>query len=270
MRGGVSLAVWMGGACRELVRLRQGSLGIPDEFVDGAAGAKVYKALLKECGYSEPVEIDVIAGTSAGGLNGVLLGWHLARGAGFGDDVRDMWLRLGDLGDLARRPLWNGHESLLRGDDYFFPQVRKALEQLDSDGVPCAQANHPLRLLVTATRLRPRTDAVFPGASACARAMRTRDWDKSVLGDPERWPAHVRAAVALCLASPAPMLVLAGPSFAVFHNDAFRSLLGKQARDDVFGEPLEQAWPQTARRLGPALQSVVRDGVAVASGSVPL
>ncbi|MCK8674591.1 patatin-like protein, partial [Rhodococcus sp. HM1] len=170
----MSLAVWMGGACRELVRLRQGSLGIPDEFVDGAAGAKVYKALLEECGYSEPVEIDVIAGTSAGGLNGVLLGWHLARGAGFGDDVRDMWLRLGDLGDLARRPLWNGHESLLRGDDYFFPQVRKALEQLDNDGVPCAQANHPLRLLVTATRLRPRTDAVFPGAGPRLGATESR------------------------------------------------------------------------------------------------
>ena len=68
-------------------------------------------------------------------MNGVLLGWHLARGAGFGDDVRDMWLRLGDLGDLARRPLWNGHESLLRGDDYFFPQVRKALEQLERWGL---------------------------------------------------------------------------------------------------------------------------------------
>ncbi|WP_420752195.1 patatin-like protein [Rhodococcus sp. O3] len=176
MRGGVSLAVWMGGACRELVRLRQGSLEIPDEFVDGAAGAKVYKALLEECGYSEPVEIDVIAGTSAGGLNGVLLGWHLARGAGFGDDVRDMWLRLGDLGDLARRPLWNGHESLLRGDDYFFPQVRKALEQLDGDGVPCAQANHPLRLLVTATRLRPRNDAVFPGAGPRLGATESRSF----------------------------------------------------------------------------------------------
>ncbi len=172
MRGGVSLAVWMGGACSELVRLRLGSLPHGPE----TAGAGVYRELLKACGYDQPVDIDVIAGTSAGGLNGVLLGWHLAHGASFGDDVRDMWLRLADLGDLSRRPLFDGNTSLLRGDDYFFPQVRAALEKLRRLSSPDARAQHPLRLLVTATRLRPRTDAVFPGTGPRLGAAESRSF----------------------------------------------------------------------------------------------
>jgi len=183
MRGGVSLAVWMGGACRELVRLRRGSLdmtpvtGSATPPADGAdAGTQIYGKLLKLCGYTDGVEIDVIAGTSAGGLNGVLLGWHLARGASFDDEVRNMWLRLADLGDLSRRPLGDGKASLLRGDTYFYPQLLAALKALDGSGHRANRASTPLRLLVTATRLQPRRDAVFPGAGPRLDATESRSF----------------------------------------------------------------------------------------------
>jgi len=56
MRGGVSLAVWMGGACREVARLR--------------AREGVYGRLLKHYGYSDGVVVDVLAGTVPGASMG--------------------------------------------------------------------------------------------------------------------------------------------------------------------------------------------------------
>ena len=52
-------------------------------------------------GYDE-VTIDVIAGASAGGLNGALLTSHLVCGMPFDNNIRDVWLRLGDLEPLTR------------------------------------------------------------------------------------------------------------------------------------------------------------------------
>ena len=87
MKGGVSLAVWIGGAVAELDLLR--SLRIFRKASDGSIAvvlklgrrptargglerrAKTYGALLAARGYHR-VEIDILAGASAGGLNSVL------------------------------------------------------------------------------------------------------------------------------------------------------------------------------------------------------
>ena len=61
IRGGVSLAVWIGGAASELDALR-GAPHIPPAF---------YADLLALGGYTG-VQIDVMSGASAGGLNAVL------------------------------------------------------------------------------------------------------------------------------------------------------------------------------------------------------
>src|SRR4051794_24479065 len=83
IRGGVSLAVWMGGACSEIATLRASATA--DEAQPGT-----YRRLLKLAGY-DTVTVDVIAGTSAGGLNGVLLSQHLVCGAQFGRRLRNLW-----------------------------------------------------------------------------------------------------------------------------------------------------------------------------------
>ncbi|MFD9406904.1 DUF3376 domain-containing protein [Streptomyces sp. NPDC059989] len=165
MRGGVSLAVWMGGACCETAALRRSapSAAGPDVEPEPA----FYRALLESCGYQD-VEIDVVAGTSAGGLNGALLACHLVYGMPFGNGVRNLWLRLGDLEGLLRRstPL-HVPDSLMHGDEVFYAELRKSLDDL----IPSADADPPnppsrpvgsLRLILTATRLRPRPDWVRP------------------------------------------------------------------------------------------------------------
>lgn len=126
MRGGVSLAVWMGGSCCEVAALRK---------KDG-----VYGELLKRCGYQD-VTVDVLAGTSAGGLNGVLLASHLLYGMPFGAGVRNVWLELGDLESLLRRAPYRGRapDSLLRGDEAFYARLREALNTLIPAENPSAE-----------------------------------------------------------------------------------------------------------------------------------
>ncbi|MFD8856356.1 DUF3376 domain-containing protein [Streptomyces vinaceus] len=156
MRGGVSLAVWMGGACCETAALRAAA------GQDPGPEAGLYPGLLKACRY-EDVDIDVLAGTSAGGLNGVLLACHLVYGMPFGPGVRDVWLRLGDLEGLLRRSTpFHVPASLMRGDEVFYKELRASLGRLLAQAPADWRPPASLRLILTATRLRPRQDRVRP------------------------------------------------------------------------------------------------------------
>lgn len=111
--GGVSLAVYENGVTRcfyDLVRGR-GVFRILGELLDASA------------------KVDVIAGTSAGGINGLFLAAALESGAEFAP-LADLWRRLGDLGTLLRDSKHAAvAESLLDGD-YFHSELIKAFEQL--------------------------------------------------------------------------------------------------------------------------------------------
>ncbi|MFD7080211.1 DUF3376 domain-containing protein [Streptomyces sp. NPDC059918] len=164
MRGGVSLAVWMGGACCETAALRAAARqpAVPPAGQEPAPDGGLYPGLLGVCGY-EDVDVDVLVGTSAGGLNGVLLACHLVYGMPFGRGVRDLWLRLGDLEGLLRRSTpFHVPTSLMRGDEVFYKELRDALGRLVDEAPPDWKPPASLRLILTATRLRPRRDRVRP------------------------------------------------------------------------------------------------------------
>jgi patatin-related protein len=153
MRGGVSLAVWMGGACREVARLRA-----------QAHQPGVYHELLQCYGY-DTVTVDVLAGTSAGGLNGVLMAAHLVYCMPFDHKIRNLWLQIGHLELLTRSPDERMPPSLLRGDDVFFERLRAELGtriRAPDRPRPSTAVDHPVRLILTSTRLRARPDAVRP------------------------------------------------------------------------------------------------------------
>jgi hypothetical protein len=131
MRGGVSLAVWIGGAVSEIECLRRaggppdgerrapGSPGNQPTGLDGSAPAPVsarstiYRALLDLAGYGN-VLVDVLSGASAGGLNGAV--YTAAQVHRFDmAALRDLWIRLGDIEALSRATTSAGRakESLL-------------------------------------------------------------------------------------------------------------------------------------------------------------
>ena len=136
MTGGVSLAVWMGGVARELnlldqaSRQREGAQTVPEEQLDPADREvrQRYLALLELL--DDVVRIDVLSGTSAGGINAALLATCHATGWDLGW-LRDVWLQAGDLELLLRDPATKDPPSLLRGDGVLLAQLDHNLERRD-------------------------------------------------------------------------------------------------------------------------------------------
>src|SRR5690606_14315743 len=89
MRGGVSLAVWIGGASAEIDALRRAA--------DEKEG--FWWELLQVSPYSRVV-VDVMAGASAGGLNGVLFASAIRHGFRM-DGLLDTWRRVAGVGTLT-------------------------------------------------------------------------------------------------------------------------------------------------------------------------
>jgi patatin-related protein len=149
MRGGVSLAVWMGGAVSEIDSLRRAQReGEQDSL---------YRRLLDACGYGS-VAVDVVAGASAGGLNGALLGACVVHDTPFDSRVRDLWLRLGDIACLVRPLRSVQPPSLLDGDGRFYAPLLTALEQLIARPrrSPRQSKTPRLDLVLTGTLVEPR------------------------------------------------------------------------------------------------------------------
>jgi hypothetical protein len=160
MSGGVSLAVWMGGVAREMNLLQEGSNLRQSEKVtvsaggsgSGSAGADaeirrpgngrlglggsadwddqcrgLYLALLKLLKVT--VTMDVLSGTSAGGINAALLGLSSAAGVDLGG-LRDLWLTTGSMDTLLRDPGEPSPPSLMQGDKVLFTQLDNGIRNL--------------------------------------------------------------------------------------------------------------------------------------------
>jgi len=96
LNGGVSLAIWMGGVTCELDRARRAAFPELRKLEGVGVWEQVCHALETQ------LTIDVIAGTSAGGLNGGVLATAIARRAAM-PILREQWKRLGDFDKLLIR-----------------------------------------------------------------------------------------------------------------------------------------------------------------------
>jgi patatin-related protein len=105
--GGSSLAVYMHGVTKEIHRLVRGSA--LDASSARTASERVYGRLLEELserdreGVRTRVVVDVIAGTSAGGINGICLAKALAHNLSQ-DELRNLWFERGDIDGLLAAP----------------------------------------------------------------------------------------------------------------------------------------------------------------------
>jgi hypothetical protein len=154
MNGGVSLAVWMGGVTHEIDRIRRAWVTETES---------VYAHVLKAVGCV--VQVDVIGGASAGGINGAALAGAVAfdrslatgRPITAGDDgasawMRDLWLELGSFSNLLRPSFPEGPPSLMQGDEYFLTRLASAFGDLTKPGSQAVSAaSRTIRYIATVT-----------------------------------------------------------------------------------------------------------------------
>lgn len=160
LNGGVSLAVWMAGVAYEIDLLRRASAGQGASDPDDAVAQQWARLCSPDEGPHRRVVIDVIAGTSAGGINGTLLATAIARGTtldpvSFEADtararrwLREVWTERAALERGKLLPDSSEQRSILNGD-YFTETIRSVLTQVDGNG---AQGD-PVTLFVTATSM---------------------------------------------------------------------------------------------------------------------
>jgi len=101
--GGISLAVYMHGITKEIWRVVRASRASHEGDEPASAVDAVYHDLLDEMAARGGVRVrilaDIIAGASAGGINGIFLGQALATGQSL-DPLTDLWLEAADIESL--------------------------------------------------------------------------------------------------------------------------------------------------------------------------
>jgi patatin-related protein len=119
--GGISLAIYMNGICQE--------------FYNAVRGRGIYK-LVKALTNSDIV-VDIVSGTSAGGINGVLLSYALANSDESNivdfQQFAQIWRNSGDIDKLLREPARGKStsevNSFLDGEEYYQGEFEKAFRQ---------------------------------------------------------------------------------------------------------------------------------------------
>lgn len=109
--GGISLAIYMHGITKEIWRLTRASRAFHDDLTPTNTSQRVYRELLdtieQRSGIKLRAMVDIIAGASAGGINGVFLAEAIASGKSL-DPLTDLWLDKADVDVLIapdKRPI---------------------------------------------------------------------------------------------------------------------------------------------------------------------
>lgn len=156
LNGGVSLAIWIGGVVDEFLRAVSAGQGHPEAQTE-------WVELCREL--DVVVEIDVVVGTSAGGLNGAFLATGLANDAPNLSALQDLWIEAGDFTQLLHPPRTAGVRSLLRGDTFFLPSLQSALEAVAASGRGERLLDPPLDIRLTSTDLNGKVLRISDGES---------------------------------------------------------------------------------------------------------
>jgi hypothetical protein len=95
------------------------------------------------------------------------------------------------------------------------------------------------------------------GGGEMGERMRLHDWSRTPLGPARDWPASLRAAVRIMLASRQAVSIWWGAGLVNLYNDACRSLIGTQ-HPDALGQPAPNAWREIWDDIGPRVEGAIR------------
>jgi patatin-related protein len=280
MTGGVSLAVWMGGVAREINLLTQasdrrergpGEVAVPPPAGPPAGGLALcvrdlYGQLLDLLDMT--ASVDVLSGTSAGGVNAAILGLANARRLDIGS-LRDLWLEAGAFDQLLRDPQDDHNPpSLLKGDAQLLAALRNGLNALTegNSGPVSVDLARETTVHITTTLLHGQNGQF---ADDCGNSVNDSDNHGLFTFTVEDLVAPgVTGALALAARSSASFPAAFEPSFIPIGNrvadsDEPKGMQGWHPdMQDYAANIMQSAWVADGgllanRPLGPILQSVM-------------
>ncbi len=85
--------------------------------------------------------------------------------------------------------------------------------------------------------------------------IRSKDWRKSPIGPPEKWPQSLQTAVSILLNSQFPMFVWWGSGLITIYNDAYCPIAGEK-HPSLLGKSGREGWAEIWDDLDPLVESV--------------
>lgn len=101
------------------------------------------------------------------------------------------------------------------------------------------------------------------------KLIRSRDWSKTSLGDPEFWPQSLKTMVSVMLNNPIGMYIAWGDNFTQLYNDAFRPILGATKHPDALGIGSKETFSEIWDTIGIMFEDVMK-GNAVSYSDLKL
>ncbi|WP_339751244.1 PAS domain S-box protein [Algoriphagus aquimarinus] len=109
--------------------------------------------------------------------------------------------------------------------------------------------------------LRSTSPGLPIGGGEMGQLIREKDWNKTPLGDPEKWPQSLRTTLNILLASKFPKFLWWGPELTCFYNDSYRPSLGVDGKHPtILGMSGEVAWPEIWHIIKPLMDKVLENG----------
>ncbi|HTZ77060.1 MAG TPA: PAS domain-containing protein, partial [Stellaceae bacterium] len=102
-----------------------------------------------------------------------------------------------------------------------------------------------------------RMPDLFVGGGEMGALMRAKDWSKTPLGPPQRWPQSLKTCVRIVLTSRQPMFVWWGDELINLYNDAYRAIVGGK-HPEALGQPASMVWREIWDQAGPRAQNAMQ------------
>ncbi|MNK53763.1 Phytochrome-like protein cph1 [compost metagenome] len=88
--------------------------------------------------------------------------------------------------------------------------------------------------------------------------IRSADWNKTLLGDPEKWPQSLKTMTAMMLGNPFGMYIAWGKNYTQLYNDAFRPILGASKHPEALGESSKNTFAEIWDTIEPMFANVMQ------------
>jgi PAS domain S-box-containing protein len=88
--------------------------------------------------------------------------------------------------------------------------------------------------------------------------IRSKDWSKTPLGNPENWPQSLRTMTSVILNNPFGMYIAWENDFTQIYNDAFRPILGSSKHPDALGISSKETFSEIWDTIGPMFGDVMK------------
>ena len=96
------------------------------------------------------------------------------------------------------------------------------------------------------------------GGGEMGKLMRSKDWSKTPLGDPENWPQSLCTILAVVINNPFGMYIAWGTEYTQLYNDSFRPILGSDKDLNALGSSSSETFSEIWDTIGPMFADVMK------------